>query len=158
MTAGAPLNSSVKTLSLDVQEIENGSLAAYARLLPALRNLIISHKSSQKTTRYIIEMPDTSFDHFSLQLHKSEYSCSHDKSNSVEHAILIVTTKKSGKKQCFIDMTSGNGVIREYEPFKDSPHFVIILDCQSIDYFSLSIDYDTSSIVQCQLRKCSLFL
>ncbi|CEG68982.1 hypothetical protein RMATCC62417_05135 [Rhizopus microsporus] len=158
MTAGVPLNSSVKTLLLDVQEVENGSLAAYARLLPALHNLIISHKSAQKTTRYIIEMPDTSFDHFSLQLHKCEYSCSHDKSNPMKHAILIVTTKKSGKKQCFIDMTSGNGIIREYEPFKDCPHFIITLDCQSIDYFSLSIDYDTSSIVECQLKKFSLFL
>ena len=158
MAAGVPLNSSVKTLSLNVQEVENGSLAAYARLLPALHNLIISHKSAEKTTRYIIEMPDTSFDHFSLQLQKCEYSYSHDKSNSMKHAILIVTTKKSGKKQCFIDMTSENGVIREYEPFKDSPHFVITLNCQSIDYFSLSINYDTSSIMGCQLRKCSLFL
>ncbi|CAO3692859.1 unnamed protein product [Rhizopus microsporus] len=158
MAAGVPLNSSVKTLSLNVQEVENGSLAAYARLLPALHNLIISHKSAEKTTRYIIEMPDTSFDHFSLQLQKCEYSYSHDKSNSMKHAILIVTTKKSGKKQCFIDMTSENGVIREYEAFKDSPHFVITLDCQSIDYFSLSINYDTSSIMGCQLRKCSLFL
>ncbi|ORE07574.1 hypothetical protein BCV72DRAFT_261978 [Rhizopus microsporus var. microsporus] len=158
MTAGAPLNSSVKTLSLDVQEIENGSLAAYARLLPALHNLIISHKSSQKTTKYIIEMPDTSFDHLSLKLHNCEYSCSHDKSNLMKQAILIATTKKSGKKQCFIDMTSGNGVIRKYEPFKDSPRFVIILNCQSIDYFSLSVDYDASSIIECQIRKCSLFL
>ncbi|CEG81680.1 hypothetical protein RMATCC62417_15848 [Rhizopus microsporus] len=159
MTAGVPLNSSVKTLSLDVQAIENGSLAAYARLLPALHNLNISYRFSQKATKYTVQMPDTSFDHLCLQLHKREYSCSHDKSNSMKQAILIATTKKSGKKQCFIDMASENGVIREYnETMDDKPNFLITLNCQSIDYFSLYIDYDPLSMVQCQLRKYSLFL
>ncbi|CEG72913.1 hypothetical protein RMATCC62417_08393 [Rhizopus microsporus] len=141
ITAGVPLNSSVRMLSLDVQKIENGSLAAYACLLPALRDLTISYRFSQKATKYTIQMPDTSFDYLNLQLHKCEYSCSHGKSNSMKQAILMITTKKSGKKQYLIDMTSGNGVIREYNEAIDKPNFLITLDCQSIDYFSLYIDY-----------------
>ncbi|CEG69151.1 hypothetical protein RMATCC62417_05276 [Rhizopus microsporus] len=56
MTAEVPLNSSVKTLSLDVKKIKNGSLAAYACLLPALRDLTISYRSSQKATNVNIHV------------------------------------------------------------------------------------------------------